>query len=92
MVCRCPDQADLEVTLEDVMLRMSITTLAEALADGEDLRIVQLGQIRVEGRPARKIAGNLGRKAKLYTIGARKTIRLKASEWLVDKLNSPHTK
>ena len=82
------ERSDLSIDQVEQVLRMSIATLADALADGQDLRIVQLGQIRVEERPPRKIVGNLGRKSKLYRIGRRKTVRLKASDWLIDKLNS----
>jgi nucleoid DNA-binding protein len=66
---------------------MSITTLADALAEGKDLRIVQLGQIRVKKRPPRKITGNLSGKSKLYSIGPRKTAHLKAFDWLIDKFS-----
>lgn len=86
------ERSDLSIDQVEQVLRMSITTLAEALADGQNLRVVQLGQIGVEEKPARKIAGNLGGKPKLYRIRARKTVKLKASDWLVDKLNSPHDK
>lgn len=81
------ERSDLSIDQVEQVLRMSITTLAEALADGQDLRIVHLGQIRVEERPPREIAGNLGGTPKLYKIKARKTIRLKVSDWLIDKLN-----
>ena len=86
------DRSSLSIDQVEQVLRMSICTLAEALAEGHDLRIVQLGQIKVEERPPRKIAGNLAAKSKLYKIGRRKTVRLKASDWLIDKLNSPEAK
>jgi nucleoid DNA-binding protein len=82
------DRSSLSIDQVEQVLRMSIATLAEALAEGHDLRIVQLGQISVEERPARKIAGNLGGHSKVYKIGRRKTVRLKASDWLIDKLNT----
>ena len=86
------ERFDLSIEQVEQVLRMSITTLANALVDGKDLRIVQLGQIRVEERPPRKIAGNLKGKSKFYKIGARKTIRLRASNWLIDKLNDSLTR
>ena len=86
------ERSDLSIDQVEQVLRMSITTLADALADGQDLRIIQLGQIRVEERPARKIAGNLGGKSTLYKIGSRQTIKLKASDRLIDRLNLSQTK
>jgi nucleoid DNA-binding protein len=82
------DRSSLSIDQVEQVLRMGITTLAEALADGQDLRIVLLGQIKVEERPPRKIASNLRGKSQLYKVGRRKTIKLKASNWLIDKLNS----
>lgn len=82
------ERFDLSIDQVEQVLRMSITTLADALAAGKDLRTVQLGQIWVEERPPRRIASNLGGTSKLYKIGPRKTIRLKASDWLINKMNS----
>jgi nucleoid DNA-binding protein len=89
-----PPEERIEISIDRVeqVLRMSIATLANALVDGEDLRTVQLGQIWVEERPPRTIAGNLNARAKMYNIGARKTVRLKASDLLVNILNSSHAK
>ena len=87
-----PEQrSDLSIDQVEQVLRMSITTLVDALVDGQDLRIVQLGQIRVEERSPRKIAGNLSGKLRLYRIGAKKIVRLKASDWLINRLNAPRS-
>jgi nucleoid DNA-binding protein len=82
------ERSSLSIDQVEEVLRMGITTLVEALAEGHDLRIVQLGQIKVEEKPPRKIAGNLGGRSQLYKIGPRKTVKLKASDLLIDKLNS----
>ena len=84
-----PEQrSDLSIDQVEQVLRMSITTLADALANGQELCVIQLGQIRVEERPPRKIVGNLRGKSRLYRIGPRKTVHFKASASLIDKLNS----
>jgi nucleoid DNA-binding protein len=86
------ERFDISIDQVEQVLRMSIATLVDALVDGKDLRTVQLGQICVEERPPRKIAGNLNGRARIYNIGARKTARLKASDLLVNRLNSSHAK
>ena len=86
------DRFDISIDQVEQVLRISITTLVQALVDGQELRTVQLGHIWVEERPPRKIAGNLGEKSKVYKIGPRRAIRLRASDWLVARLNSSQTK
>ena len=84
--------SDLSLDQVEQVLRMSVVTLADALANDEDLCIAQLGRIWAEVRPPREFTGNLGREPKVYKITARKTVRLKPSAWLVNKLNPPHAK
>jgi|GEM_PF-6596669 len=71
--------------VEEVM-QMSIQTLIEALAAGEDLRLNDLGRLWVEEIPPQQITSNLSGEPQLYAVDARRAVRFRASSKLIATL------
>lgn len=74
-----------QAQVDDVM-QMSIQTLIEALAAGEELRLNDLGRIWVEELPSRRVVSNLKNTPERYKLDARKVVRFRASSRLLYKL------
>jgi nucleoid DNA-binding protein len=69
------------------VLRIAISTLIDALADGSDLRIDALGRLWVEEKAARRVVSNLAGKRRVYAVGDRRIVRFRAARGLVARLN-----
>ena len=77
-------------TMEQVeeVLEMSILTLVDALADGDELHSLALGRLWVEERPVRTVVSNLPSVSQSFTLFPARTVHFKASRRLRNRLNS----
>ncbi len=84
------DKRHKQLSAADVerVLRMSMTTLINALVAGGDLRIDDLGRLWVEAKPHRRIVSNLSDRSQVFTIQDRRMVRFRPSSRLGTLLNS----
>ncbi len=71
--------------VEDV-LQMGLQALIEALADGDELRLNDLGRLWVEELPPRQVVSGLSGARRAYTLDARRVVRFRASRRLRARL------
>ena len=69
------------------VLRMSITTLIEALASGDELRIDAFGRLWVEEKQPQRVVNNLNGKPQEHELPVRKMVRFRASSRLVAQVS-----
>lgn len=67
-------------------LQMGISTLINALVEGDELRLDGFGRLWVEEKPARRLVGNLPGQQRTYKVKARKVVRFRASSQLAMSL------
>jgi nucleoid DNA-binding protein len=86
---RPADQRPKHLTLEqvDAVIAASIETLIEALAEGKDLRLKDLGRFWVEITNPKTIVTNFDRNPQQFTSTSRKKPRYKPSSRVLDNLN-----
>lgn len=79
-----PDERQKELSAANVerVLRMSITTLINALIAGDDLRIDELGRLWAESKPPRRTVSNLPGRSQSFTTQDRRRVRFRPSSRL----------
>ena len=76
-------------TMEQVeeVLEMSILTLVDALADGDELHSLALGRLWVEEKSGRMVVSNLPGQAGIFSTTDCRIVRFKSSSRLLNRLN-----
>jgi len=70
-----------------IVLRQSLSVLAQSLQSGGDLRLNDIGRLWVEQKAPRKVANNLTGQGTSHRLAERKVVRFRASTRLLTHLN-----
>jgi len=86
LISSLADATELTKTQTEKVLGAFISTVADTLASGNDIRIAGLGTFSVKSRPARE--GRNPRTGETIKIAASKSPTFKAGKELKDKVNA----